>query len=419
MENPYTSDKGLLVVLVIATGVTGLGIILVTKNKFAKYTIFVIALSSSLVLNNSVNAGEISELPITLNVSFESQNVMSEAYEYDEICHDWNGDGVNDNCYNSINYLYFWEYGPGIKNIYIENEIKEIENYAYKFDVTEEQNGRVTAYLVESKEDSLCSYEGVDGFRYTVECYDLYLQADGIIYPNENSSYYFAETYTLEGIYNFEGFDTSNVTNMSHMFYYTGASSESLILDLNSFDTSKVTDIGYMFYYTGRYAETIRLDLSNFDTSKVTDMSYMFNSAGYNSTKLNTSITIKNPNITSYDSMFHYLATKEGSQITVNYTSETDALVSNMITAKSEDSNVVKGDCIECGEGYISIGTKISIGEEEFNVISQTDDTVTKLAQYNIGTDYRQSENENRVTFSDTGGWEYTPGPKEIDIQTW
>ena len=67
----------------------------------------------------------------------------------------------------------------------------------------------------------------------------------------------------------------------------------------------------------------------------------------------------------------------------------------------------------------LSTGDIISINGENFNVISQTEDTVTMLAQYNLGTDYRQSTTENPVTFSDSNGWEYTPGPKEIDIQTW
>ena len=41
------------------------------------------------------------------------------------------------------------------------------------------------------------------------------------------------------------------------------------------------------------------------------------------------------------------------------------------------------------------------------------------LAQYTIGTDNKQSTTYNGVAFSDAAGWEYTPGPKEIDIQTW
>ena len=41
------------------------------------------------------------------------------------------------------------------------------------------------------------------------------------------------------------------------------------------------------------------------------------------------------------------------------------------------------------------------------------------LAQYNLGPDYKQSTTTEYVSFSDTDGWEYEPGPKEIDIQTW
>ena len=65
------------------------------------------------------------------------------------------------------------------------------------------------------------------------------------------------------------------------------------------------------------------------------------------------------------------------------------------------------------------VGDIININGEKFNVISFTDDTVTMLAQYNLGIDYRQSTVLNAVTFSNTNGWEFEPGPKEIDIQTW
>ena len=67
------------------------------------------------------------------------------------------------------------------------------------------------------------------------------------------------------------------------------------------------------------------------------------------STKLNTSITIANPNMTDYYNMFEGVATKTGSQITVNYTSKTSSLVDKMIATKTEGANVVKGNCIDCG----------------------------------------------------------------------
>ena len=64
-------------------------------------------------------------------------------------------------------------------------------------------------------------------------------------------------------------FDTSNVTNMYAMFVSCGLTS----LDLSSFNTSKVTDMSWMFRFNFRLTS---LDISNFDTSKVTNMEFMF-----------------------------------------------------------------------------------------------------------------------------------------------
>ena len=232
-------------------------------------------------------------------------------------------------------------------------------------------------------------------------------------------------------------FDTSKVTDMSHMFFYTGFPSANFTLDVSNFDTSNVTNMAGMFQLTGYTNPNFTLDVSNFDTSNVTDMARMFEKTGYNSTKLNISITIKNPDVdVTHTFIFDHAATKEGSQIKVNYTSKTSSLVDELIIDSTrtecleEDwatdecilygkSNVVKGDLIEIVTDDIDVGDEIPIGEEKFNVISQTDDTVTMLAQYNLGTDYKQTEEQNYVAFSDRDGWEYEPGPKEIDIQTW
>jgi surface protein len=127
------------------------------------------------------------------------------------------------------------------------------------------------------------------------------------------------------------------------MFISAGYKSTIFTLDVSAFDTSNVIDMYGMFYETGSSNPNFTLDVSNFDTSKVSDVGTMFCKTGYNSTKLNTSITIRNPNVTEYTSMFNSVATKTGSQIIVNYTSETEALVDQMIATKSEGANVVKG----------------------------------------------------------------------------
>ena len=66
-----------------------------------------------------------------------------------------------------------------------------------------------------------------------------------------------------------------------------------------------------------------------------------------------------------------------------------------------------------------SVGNIVKIGTEGFHVIKDNEDTVTLFADYNLGTDYKQSTTANKLTFSNTYGWSNTPGPKEIDIQSY
>ncbi len=100
---------------------------------------------------------------------------------------------------------------------------------------------------------------------------------------DENYSYLFASCNAKE--LNLSRLDTSNVYNMSYMFFNCNALTS---LDLSNFDTSNVTTMNRMFYYCSNLSS---LDLSNFDTSKVNDMSYIF----YNCNKL-TSIDLSNFN---------------------------------------------------------------------------------------------------------------------------
>ena len=97
-------------------------------------------------------------------------------------------------------------------------------------------------------------------------------------------------------------FDTSKVTNMEGMFYWDNYLTS---LNLSSFNTSKVTNMKYMF--AGVYI-TSDLDLSSFNTSNVTDMSDMFNSTvcygNVNLSSFNTS------NVTDMSGMFSHSGIK-------------------------------------------------------------------------------------------------------------
>ena len=93
-------------------------------------------------------------------------------------------------------------------------------------------------------------------------------------------------------------FNTSNVTNMANMFY---GCSKLTSLDVGHFDTANVTYMYSMFY--GCSALT-SLDVSGFDTANVTNMNSMFS----NCSKL-TSLDVSNFNtakVTNMQSMFYH-----------------------------------------------------------------------------------------------------------------
>ena len=109
--------------------------------------------------------------------------------------------------------------------------------------------------------------------------------------PTDKTAYYYAETekvhlntnsrnmflsgYSEQKIKNIleldlSNFDTSQVTDMSNMFY---GMSNLITLNLSNFDTSKVINMGSMFYGMSNLTS---LNLSSFDTSQVTYMYFMF-----------------------------------------------------------------------------------------------------------------------------------------------
>lgn len=72
--------------------------------------------------------------------------------------------------------------------------------------------------------------------------------------------------------------DTSNVTNMTYMFAGEMNKNSIASLDLSGWDVSKVRDMSCMFYYCN---DLIDLNLSGWDTSSVTNMRYMFEHLSY------------------------------------------------------------------------------------------------------------------------------------------
>ena len=116
------------------------------------------------------------------------------------------------------------------------------------------------------------------------------------IEQNNNADFMVAEMYehcsNIQEI-NFEGWNTSNVTDMSYMFENVCFMTN---LDLSDFDTENVTDMSYMFHGMDNILD---LNISSFDTSSVTNMSGMFylTSTHY----LNSSSELENLDLSSFN----------------------------------------------------------------------------------------------------------------------
>jgi len=158
----------------------------------------------------------------------------------------------------------------------IKNTIESIEFMTKKtvpidalgsWDVSENQDKSIMAWYFDSNSNGK---------------YEVYIGGNGEVLANSNSSYLFQNLQYLSSI-SLSNLNTSNVTDMSFMFYYTGFYGE-FTLDIgNQFDTSEVINMSYMFYRTG-YSSGFALDLGDkFNTSKVTNMRGMFVSTGHNS----------------------------------------------------------------------------------------------------------------------------------------
>ena len=128
---------------------------------------------------------------------------------------------------------------------------------------------------------------------------------------------------TVEGL---ENLNTSQVTNMSRMFYDNMALKA---IDLSHFQTENVTNMSRMF---DRCLGLKELDLSNFNTEKVTDMSGMF-AVCESLKKINIS-NFNTKNVTDMSRMFYDCRSLKKINI------------SNFNTENVEEMNALFSECI-------------------------------------------------------------------------
>ncbi len=216
-----------------------------------------------------------------MNATYEGKVTISTSYKEPEknlmvamediLIYDSGGvNGTNGNNIYTQNGKYGTEKGQ-VKEIIYESEIHPYKNAEEIVDFSVNQDKSILGYYVKNA---------------TEDNYILYIQANGKIKVNPKASYYGYVYYStlldndvkIRGI---ENLDTSLVTDMSYMFF----NNVNDTLDLSHFNTSNVTNMNHMFTGMENLAS---LDLSHFDTSNVTDMSNMFTGlSGLTSLNLN------------------------------------------------------------------------------------------------------------------------------------
>jgi len=175
-----------------------------------------------------------------------------------------------------------WEYKADITKVIFKNTASAPSGYTKSYDVSNDDDRSVMAYLVTDSADSTK--------------YIAYIQSNGRIYANEDSSYLFCNFTNLKSIEGLEYLDTSEVTNMQCMFRLCQSLTS---LNVSNFDTSKVTDMLQMFY---RCSSLTNLDVSSFKTSNVTMIALMFDDCS-NLTSLDVS-NFDTSNVTNMNAMF-------------------------------------------------------------------------------------------------------------------
>ena len=179
------------------------------------------------------------------------------------------------------------------------------------------------------------------------------------VYLNTNSSMMFFLGDSEQKIKNIleldlSKFDTSRVTNMSHMF---NGMRNLTTLNLSNFNTSNVTNMGGMFF---NMTNLTTLNLSNFDTSKVTNMGSMFYGIS-NLTTLNLS-NFNTSQVTIMGGMFYgmsNLTTLNLSNFNTSKTTDMRSMFNGMTNLASLNISSFNTENVENMSGMFSQAQKI------------------------------------------------------------
>ena len=162
--NPDTGDIISYISLIFI--ISCISIFIIKNTKVKTYVLGIIFMMGFV---SFVNADNYIVVKIPGIVSYKSLNILkASGVTYDEGLLDVEQEctypvksenfcdvAIKDNSHTVIydNVIDFWKYASDIQNIYIKNDIVDIKDYEYKFDVTYNDENRVFAYLVTNKND--------------------------------------------------------------------------------------------------------------------------------------------------------------------------------------------------------------------------------------------------------------------------
>ncbi len=190
----------------------------------------------------------------------------------------------------------------------------------------------------------------------------VYIGSDSTIYANQDSSYLFSyigyneNCTSTQTITNLDLLDTSNVQNMSHLFYYYGYNAMTSVNIGDYFKTPNVTNMESMFENCGYKAMTDfslnRNSAGNFNTSKVTNMKNMFANCGVLSmNNVDLGPSFDTSSVTDMSSMFMYFGYKALSNF---------SLGERFDTSNVTDMNWMFGDCGSNSLTSLNLGKKFN-----------------------------------------------------------
>ena len=218
----------------------------------------------------------------------------------------------------SMQYLAKIKKASFVNYIDTSKAITNTNNEVISWDLSSKKDNSIIAWLENNEEDNY---------------YNLYIGSNQKIYSTSLNSLFYGMS-ALEEI-EFDNLSTSLTKDMSSMFSNCSSLTN---LDVSNFLTNNVENMSNMF---SGCSNLTKLDLNNFNTKNVIDMQQMFN----NCYKLTTAISISNPN-TLYTNIFNEASIEKETSITINYTANTSNLVDDIISAKSNASNITKGKLV-------------------------------------------------------------------------